>query len=57
MTTFNSVAGKIDAMPIDRIGNEVHDVTQRLAALSKSQEMTQSLDTSTLGGRYRTRDA
>jgi len=44
MTTVSSVAGKIDAMPIDQIATEVHDVTQRLATLSKSPEMAQSLE-------------
>jgi paraquat-inducible protein B len=43
MTTVSSVVGKIDAMPFDQIASELHDVTQRLATLSKSDEMTQSL--------------
>ncbi|HEX2943198.1 MAG TPA: MlaD family protein [Rhodopila sp.] len=43
MAQVNAVAAKIDAMPIDQIADEVHQTTKRLAAFSKSPELTQSL--------------
>ncbi|HUB47346.1 MAG TPA: MlaD family protein [Acetobacteraceae bacterium] len=43
MASLNAVVAKLDAMPLDQIGDNVHDVTQRLAALSKSPQTQQSL--------------
>jgi paraquat-inducible protein B len=43
MEALNAVAAKLDAMPLDQIGADVHDVTQRLASLSSSPKTTDSL--------------
>jgi paraquat-inducible protein B len=44
MASLNAVAAKLDAMPLDQIGDEVHQVTRRLAALSKSDKTRQSVE-------------
>lgn len=44
MASLNAVATKLDAMPLEQIGDNVHDVTQRLAALSKSPQTHASLE-------------
>lgn len=43
MAQVNAVAAKIDAMPIDQIADEVHQATQRIATITGSPEITQSL--------------
>ncbi|HEY4044549.1 MAG TPA: MlaD family protein [Rhodopila sp.] len=43
MAAVNSVATKINAMPLDQIASEIHDATQRIAALSSSPQVAQSL--------------
>lgn len=43
MAAVNSVAMKINAMPLDQIASDVHDATQRIATLTSSPEVTQSL--------------
>jgi len=41
--TINGIAAKINALPLDEIAQNIDQVTQRLATLSKSPELTQSL--------------
>lgn len=41
--TINGIAAKVNALPLDQIAHNVQTVTQRLAALSKSPKLTQSL--------------
>lgn len=43
MRQVSDVAGKLDALPLPAIANEVHDATKRLAELSNSAELRQSL--------------
>jgi paraquat-inducible protein B len=44
MTAMNRVAGKLDALPLDQIGDNVREISGRLAALSKSPQLTASLE-------------
>lgn len=44
LAAVNGVAAKINAVPLDQIAHNIHDVTQRLAALSKSPKVTTSLE-------------
>ncbi len=44
MTAVNTVANKIDGVPIDQIADNIRTATGRLAQLSKSPQLTQSLD-------------
>ena len=43
MSTINTVAEKINAMPLDQIGAEVHDAAQHIAAITSAPEITDSL--------------
>jgi paraquat-inducible protein B len=43
MASFSSVATKLDAVPFDQIADNVHEITGRLAGLSKSPQLTESL--------------
>jgi paraquat-inducible protein B len=43
MAGMSNVAAKLDAMPLDQIGDNVHQITERLADLSKSQQLSESL--------------
>ena len=43
MASLSGVATKLDAMPLDQIADNVHEVTERLAGLSKSPQLTESL--------------
>jgi paraquat-inducible protein B len=43
MASFSSVATKLDAVPFDQIADNVHEITERLAGLSKSPQLTESL--------------
>lgn len=43
MARLSDVAAKLDAMPLDQIADNLHDVTQRIADLSKSPQVTESL--------------
>jgi paraquat-inducible protein B len=43
MAALSDVAGKLDAMPLDQIADNVHAATQRLAKLSKSPQLTDAL--------------
>lgn len=40
----SDVAGKIDALPLPAIAQEIHETTQRLAQLSRSPELQQTLE-------------
>jgi paraquat-inducible protein B len=44
MTAANRVAAKIDALPLDQIGNNVREITDRLATLSRSPQLKASLE-------------
>ncbi len=44
MTAVSGIAGKLDGLPIDQIADNVRTLTDRLATLSKSPKLTQSLD-------------
>jgi paraquat-inducible protein B len=44
MTAMNRVVGKLGALPLDQIANNVREITGRLAALSRSPQLTASLD-------------
>ncbi|HEY8290807.1 MAG TPA: MlaD family protein [Acetobacteraceae bacterium] len=60
LASVNAVAAKIDAMPLDQIAEDVHQTTQRLAALSNSPKVTESmnrLDESLANVEQITRDA
>ncbi|HET8995067.1 MAG TPA: MlaD family protein [Acetobacteraceae bacterium] len=41
--TINGIAAKLNALPLDQIADNIRTVTQRLAGLSKSPELTQTL--------------
>ncbi|PPQ30152.1 PqiB family protein [Rhodopila globiformis] len=43
MASLSSVAGKLNAMPLDQIADEVHTMTQHFASIAASPELTQSL--------------
>lgn len=43
MASLSAVAGKLNAMPLDQIADNVHQATERLAALSKSPQISASL--------------
>lgn len=43
MASLSAVAGKLNAMPLNQIADNVHQATQRIAALSKSPQVTDSL--------------
>jgi paraquat-inducible protein B len=43
MASLSGVAAKLDAMPLDQIADNLHEVTERLADLSKSPQLTESL--------------
>ena len=43
MASLSAVAAKLNAMPLDQIADNVHQATQRIAALSKSPQLTASL--------------
>ena len=43
MSSVGGFANKLNAMPLDQIAQEVHRTTSRLAQLSESPELTQSL--------------
>ena len=49
MASFSSVATKLDAVPFDQIADNVHEITERLAGLSKSPQLTEN---STAARRY-----
>jgi paraquat-inducible protein B len=44
MAAVNAVAAKVNAMPLDQIADNVHQATQRLARLSNSPKITDSLE-------------
>jgi paraquat-inducible protein B len=44
MATINTVAEKINAMPLDQIGAEVHDAAQHIAVITGAPEITESLN-------------
>ncbi len=44
MIALNTIANKIDALPLDQIAGDIHIATARLAALSQSPALTDSLD-------------
>lgn len=44
MHQVSDVAGKLDSLPLAAIGDEVHDATARLAELSQSAELKQTLE-------------
>ncbi len=44
IASFSGFSAKLDAMPLDQIAGDIHQTTQKLAALSKSPELTQSLE-------------
>jgi len=43
ITSMNTVAGKLDSLPLERIGANLRTITQRLAALSQSPQLTATL--------------
>ncbi len=43
MASLSAVATKLNAIPLDQIADDVHQATQRLAALSKSPQVTATL--------------
>jgi paraquat-inducible protein B len=43
MTAVGGFSAKLNAMPLDQIADEIHQTTQRLAALSQSPQLTDSL--------------
>ncbi|HUN41138.1 MAG TPA: MlaD family protein [Acetobacteraceae bacterium] len=43
MASLSAVAVKLNAMPLDRIADNVHQATKRVAALTKSPQLTASL--------------
>ena len=43
IASVSSFSGKLNAMPLDQIAANVHNITQRLSALSQSQQLKQSL--------------
>jgi len=44
MASVSGVATKIDNLPLDQIADNIHTITSRLADLSKSPELTHSLE-------------
>ncbi len=44
MTAVSGIAGKLDNLPLDQIAGNIRTLTDRLAALSESPELTASLD-------------
>ncbi|HSU04763.1 MAG TPA: MlaD family protein [Acetobacteraceae bacterium] len=44
MTAVNSIAGKIQSLPLDQIGENIRTITARIAELSKSPQITETLD-------------
>lgn len=44
IASFSGFGAKLDAMPLDQIAEDIHQTTQKLAALSKSPQLTQSLE-------------
>ncbi len=44
MNAVSQVAGKIDSLPLDQIGDNIRTITTRIAELAKSPELTDTLD-------------
>jgi paraquat-inducible protein B len=44
IASFSGFGAKLDAMPLDQIADDIHQTTQKLAALSRSPQLTQSLE-------------
>ena len=44
IASFSGFGAKLAAVPLDQIADDIHQTTQRLAALSKSPQLTQSLE-------------
>ena len=44
IASVSDVGAKLDAMPLDQIADDVHRTTQKLAALSNSPQLTDSLE-------------
>jgi paraquat-inducible protein B len=44
IASFSGFGAKLDAVPLDQIADDIHQTTQKLAALSKSPQLTQSLE-------------
>ncbi len=44
MTAVNKIAGKIDALPLDQIGQNIKEISGRIATLSKSPQLTATIE-------------
>ena len=44
IASFSGFGAKLAAVPLDQIAGDIHQTTQKLAALSKSPQLTQSLE-------------
>lgn len=44
IASFSGFGAKLNAVPLDQIAGDIHQTTQKLAALSRSPQLTQSLE-------------
>ena len=44
MSAASTVATRLQSLPLDQIGKNIHDITDRLAALTRSPQLSQSMD-------------